>query len=220
MVSDGQHPQFYVLLAGRGTEHDTEMLEEDPVFFGDAPRCESCGRFLGGRPWLAPHRAELALLGSTWGDLAFRVGDESDVLITKPVARSWKDERLTGLTGFEAVEITRVRGSQVAPPEYVHVSPEIGRGAIDERRSSLVRSEQIVCQRCHYAGTLWAINGFSLEPGTWTGADVFIPRGLSGTVVVTERFKDWVDWKRLTNVRLIPTESYQWDSRATASAPP
>jgi hypothetical protein len=97
---------------------------------------------------------------------------------------------------------------------------EPGSAAVDEERSSLARSEEVVCPQCRYAGILNAIRGFSLEPGTWQGEDVFIPRGLPGTVVVTPRFKDWVGSHSVTNVRLTPTESYEWNSVAPISSSP
>jgi hypothetical protein len=59
--------EFFVFLPGGiGTSHDTEMLEADSVVLGDAPRWEVCGLFVGVRPWLPPHRAELTLHGDGW----------------------------------------------------------------------------------------------------------------------------------------------------------
>ena len=43
-----------------------------------------------------------------------------------------------------------------------------------------------------------AINGFVLEPGTWGGEDIFRPRGMQGDIVVTERFKSFVERHGLT----------------------
>ncbi|KFA89717.1 hypothetical protein Q664_33060 [Archangium violaceum Cb vi76] len=55
------------------------------------------------------------------------------------------------------------------------------------------------------------IYGFALEQGSWNGDDVFIPRGLSGTMVASERFADFVARHGFTNMKLIPTEEYTWD---------
>jgi hypothetical protein len=94
---------------------------------------------------------ELTLHGLTWGDFAFRVGDETDALMRAALVDLWKEEGLSGLSGFEPVEITRARGSEKPPPPYVHVAVEVGAAAIDEERTSLVRSEEVACDRCHYA---------------------------------------------------------------------
>jgi len=52
---------------------------------------------------------ELTLHGLTWGDFAFRVGDETDALMRAALVDLWKEEGLSGLSGFEPVEITRAR---------------------------------------------------------------------------------------------------------------
>ena len=217
MGSSGEPQGFYVLLPGRDSEYDTEMLEDDPVTFGDAPRCERCGRFIGGRPWLPPHRAELVLLGSNWGDFAFRVGDETDALMSASLVEAWDQAGLTGFSGFDPVEIARFRGAKEPPPQYVHVAVEVGGAAIDEEGSSLDRLERVACDRCHYGGVLAAVNGFAIRGDSWTGSDVFTPLGLPGTVVASERFKTWVDTHGVSNVRLEPTETYVWDSMGPVS---
>jgi hypothetical protein len=157
MGSRREQERFYVLLGDRGSVYDTEMLDDDPASLGDAPRCEQCGRFIGGKPWLPPHRAQLLLHGSGWGDVAFRVGDETDVLLSTGLVGAWSKAGLTGFSGFNPVEITRVRGSREPPAQYVHVVVDVGGATIDEAHSSLERSAEISCNRCHYAGVLSAL---------------------------------------------------------------
>ncbi len=64
-----------------------------------------------------------------------------------------------------------------------------------------------------------AINGFVLDPGTWGGEDVFRPRGMQGTLVVSERFKTLVERHGLTNMVLTPIEKYVWDPSNLGPAP-
>ncbi len=45
-----------------------------------------------------------------------------------------------------------------------------------------------------------------LEEGTWTGEDVFRPRGLSGQIMVTQRFKDACEQNGITNAFFTPAE--------------
>lgn len=208
---------FAVLLSGGvGSSHDTEMLEADPVMLGDAPRCDVCGLYSGGRPWLPPHRAELTLHRSHWGDFAFRGDGGADFLISERTADLYRDENLRGLSGFEQVEITRFKGTDEQPPPYLHVAVGRSQAAVDEHRSSLVRPEPPVCERCRSAG-LEGIHGFVLESGSWSCEDVFFARGLTGVVIVSSRFRDFVHRQALTNVRLTPTESYEWDPYAPVS---
>jgi hypothetical protein len=202
-----------LLGGGRGSRHDTEFLESDPVILGDAPRCEACGHFLGGKPWLPPQRAELTLHGSDWGDFVFRGDGGEDFLMAEHAAELFRDGQLRGLSGFEPIEITRFQGTDVAPPQYVHVAVGRSQARVDEHESSLVRPEPPVCDECRSA-RLEGIHGFILETGSWGDEDVFFARGLTGVVIVSERFHDLVVQHGLTNVRLVPTESYEWDPYA------
>jgi hypothetical protein len=215
MASDPD--QFFVLLSGGiGTSHDTEMLESDPVVLGDAPRCDACGLYVGGRPWLPPHRVELTLHGEHWGDFAFRGDGGEDMLMSERAAAAYQDAGLTGLTGFEEVEVTRLKGLSEQPPRYLHVAVPRGSAAVDEKHSKLIRNAVPTCSQCRSA-TLEGIQGFALERGAWSGEDVFFPRGLTGTAVATRRFVDFVREHGLTNVRFAPSESYVWDPYAPVS---
>lgn len=208
---------FSVMLSGGiGSTHDTEMLEADPVVLGEAPRCEICGLYTGGRPWLAPHRAELTLHGEEWGDFAFRGDGDGEFLISERAGHLYRQEGLRGLSGFEPVEITRANGTDSPPPSYLHAAVGRSHAAVDERKSSLIRGEAPTCDRCRSAG-LEGIQGFVLDPGSWSGEDVFFARGLTGVLVVSNRFREFVRQHGLTNVRFTPTESYEWDPYAPVS---
>lgn len=194
-----------------GSETDTETLETDPVIHGEAPLCVVCGAVLGRLPWRPPHRADLTLHGSTWGDFAFRNGSESEFLITERAARVFNDEHVIGLEGCDEVEIARAVGGR-EPPQYLYVAVVRSGAAVDFQRSSLTLAES-GCDQCLAIG-LDAIHGFALAEGSWTGEDIFLPRGLPGVVVATRRFVEVVNGHGLTNVRFIPTESYDWDETA------
>ena len=215
MASDRGTETFFVISKGEiGSEHDTEYLKADGSAFGDAPRCEVCGQFVNGRRWLSPFRVELTLHGSSWGDFAF-FGD-GDFVVSERAARLFREAGLTGLQGFETVEIAQIRGSNQQPPSYLPVTVARSEAAVDERRSSLIRPETVTCDRCR-SGGLEGIRGFVLAPGTWTGEDVFFARGLGGVLIATSRFRDLVGRHGLTNIRLTPTESYLWDPYAPIS---
>jgi hypothetical protein len=165
------------------------MLEADPVNLGDAPRCEACGRFVGTRPWLPPHRVELTLHGKSWGDFAFRGVVGEDFLFSGRVAELYRAAGLAGLVGSEVVEVVRFRGTTATPPDYLHVAVELGETAIDESQSVLMRSAEVACERCRYAGTLEAIHGFRVASDTWGGPDLFVARGLPGPSSLRDAFE-------------------------------
>jgi hypothetical protein len=50
-----------------------------------------------------------------------------------------------------------------------------------------------------------------LEPGSWTGEDIFHARGLPATYITSERFKEVCERYRIANAVLIPAEEYGYD---------
>jgi hypothetical protein len=214
MVSDTPSaPHFFVLEADIHGRCDTQFSEKDPVNTGPAPRCPQCGEPIGLRPWLPPYRGELELHGEEFGDFVKAAG--YDFLISERFAESFRAEGLTGLLGFHPVEVTRVRQKGQKPkatlvPRYFAVTACFGRGAVDEALSRLRRNKPVTCPECRSTG-VDSIHGLILEPGTWQGEDVFRPRGEQGSILVSERFAQFAQHHRLTNLRLTPSESFIWD---------
>jgi hypothetical protein len=212
MGSTEAPPAFFKLKDDMGGPFDTKFDKVDPVNRGDAPRCPQCGDVIGMLTWLPPYRVDLELYGKHLGD--FVEGPGYDLLISKRFADAFREEGLTGLLGFHPVEVLRVRrkrkGSKVTDtPLYFVVSACFGRAAVDVAHSR-IRSTAATCTECR-ALEPDTIHGFSLEPGTWAGEDVFRPRGLQGGVVVSERFAEFVQRHGFTNMRLTPIEEYVWD---------
>jgi len=210
MASSSEMSFYVVEKDENGSTHDTDYMEADGSAFGDAPRCEVCGYPLASRKWLKPFQVELKLYGREWGDFAF-FGPESFLISDRAVA-AFRESHLVGLSGYEPVEAIKVRG-RGTPPQYHRVSVEKGGLAVDEDKSVVKRSEPITCDYCRGTG-VDAVLGFVLEKEGWRGEDIFIPRGLSGTIVAGERFKQIVADYGLTNVRFTPTESWEWASLA------
>lgn len=205
--------RFFCLDDDMYGTHDTQFSKVEPVNVGEAPECPKCGGVIGLLSWLPPYRVELELYGSALGD--FVKGPGFQVLISERMAEAIRAAGLTGLLGFDPVEVVRVRRKRksakpVDVPRYFVVSPCFGRGAVDLSRSLLRRSRQLTCPECLNPG-VDTIHGFTVEPGTWQGEDVFRVRGLTGRVVVTERFVQLVQRHGLTNMKLVPTEEYVWD---------
>jgi hypothetical protein len=162
------------------------------------------------KTWLPPYRCVLELHGQSLGDFVRGPGDQ--VLISERMAEAFQAEGLTGLLDFHPVEISRVlkRRKRMEPglmPRYLVVAPCFGCGAVDEAHSLLRRREPITCPECRYMG-MDSIHGFDLEPGTWQGEDVFFPRGISGSIVVSEPFAQLVQRHGFTNIKRIPTQDY------------
>jgi hypothetical protein len=165
------------------------------------------------RTWLPPYCVQLELYGQGLGD--FIEGPGYDVLISERFAEAFRAEGLTGLLGFHPVEVVRVKRKRKGPkpgavPRYFAVTVCFSRAAVDDGRSRVRRFEPVTCPECRDPGRD-SIHGFTLEPGTWQGEDVFRPRGLQGSILGSERFAEFVKRHGLTNMKLTPTEEFICD---------
>lgn len=211
MASD---PRFFVLEPESDGPYRTSFLKADGTQRGDAPLCPKCGVAIGMRKWLPPYQVELTVHGDK-GTGDYVMGSGGDLLLSERFAETFQKEGLNGFTGFHPVEVVdvirRTKRKAFEIPRYRFVSAVFARAAIDEARSLLRRPEVVTCDECRSTGLLDGIYGFGLDLGTWSGEDVFRPRGLQATVVVSERFAQLVSDHAFTNVKLTPTEQYVWD---------
>jgi hypothetical protein len=214
---------FFVLQeGGLKSRHDAEVDTVEPVNLADAPRCPRCGGFIGLMKWLPPYRVNLELHGEEFGDLIKH--SAYALLISERFARFFRAEGLTGLEGFHPVEVLRVRpmrkGTRKSPPvpRYCVASTCFGRAAVDPVLNRMRISEPPPCSECRLTD-VEAIHGIVLEPGTWQGEDIFRPRGLPGDLVVSDRFKHFIERHELTNIRLTSAEQYVWDPSHRGAAP-
>lgn len=208
---------FYVLRNPIGRDDYqrfavTELISAEPMNQGDAPSCPRCGTTIGLLNWLPPYRVELEVWSKEYGDIAFGV---SKLLISERVKMLYEAEGLSGLEGFhevEIVKITRRGGSRLRtpPPKYYCVSITRSRAVIDAKASELVMAEPNVCEECRN-GFVVRTTRVVLEEGTWSGEDVFIARGLPGTHIASQRFKDFFDRHNINNGVLIPAAEYSFD---------
>ncbi len=167
--------------------------------------------------WLPPYRVKLGLHGEEPGDFIQSNGSVPDIIVSERFAQAFRAAGLTGLHGFDPVEVLRVQRQRGSPKSgkytlqrYFAVTAPFGSALVDENRSHILRPGPFTCDYCRTIGTD-GINGFTLEPGSWNGDDVFEPRGLPGVLVVSERFARLVTEHQLTNMDLTPTEAYVWD---------
>jgi hypothetical protein len=212
MLSSEVHlpPRFFVLEEDMCGPHAAHFRHVSPTHIGEAPQCPRCREAIGMLTWLPPYQVELELHGAALGDLV--KGPGYDVLISERMVEAFRAEKLTGLLDFRPVKVARVRATRKTTkadtvPRYVLATACFGRGAVDLAHSHLRRNKPITCPECRSPG-VDSIHGFTLEPGTWQGEDVFRPRGLQGRILASERFADFARRHGLMNMRLTPSEEY------------
>lgn len=204
--------RFFVLKKLNSGHHDTEAITVN-TNVGPALRCSQCGDTTGTLSWQPPYRVELELYGKDFGDLVKSHG--GDLLVTERFAEDFKAEGLKGLSGFYPVEVTRVRRKRRGPkpgppPQYLFVTPVYGYPALDMDRSRFWIRKPMSCTWCRYVG-IDAIDGLAMEESTWSGEDVFRPRGLWGVVLVSERFMRLAERHAMSHWALVPIDKYVWD---------
>jgi len=206
--------RFYVLQDPQPGETDavTDYLSADGTRRGAAPRCPVCHGYIGGKPRLPPMRFELETWGERFGDLAF--GPNTDVLISERVRDAFLASGLTGFSGYTPAEIVKVvarRGKVPVPmPAYFAVVAGRSRAAIDDLASGMDYVTRWTCDECRIGNHI-RLRRLALEPGTWSGEDVFIARGLPGTIIASERFKQFCDQHAFSNCVLIEAERFHFD---------
>ncbi len=77
-----------------------------------------------------------------------------------------------------------------------------------------------VCPERGIDGIIKRARRVVVQPGTWSGEDGFIARGLPGTILAHERFKVFCGSEGFTNVNLIPAEDYSLDDYWNEAAKP
>lgn len=211
MDSSERAPAFFRIAPGpHGSTFDTEFLPTEDASYGKAPTCEVCGEILDSREWLPPYTIELTLHGSEWGDLAFF--SESRFVMSERAVNAFLNEGLSGLGDCAAVTVARRKGGRgKPPPQYFRVKISRSTAAVDDARSIVARTHPVTCSTCRGSG-IDAVHGFAIEAGTWSGEDVFVARGLPGSVVVSERFRRFAQEHMLTNLTLTPIERYVSDA--------
>jgi hypothetical protein len=203
--------QFYVLDEFPRGPADTCMSKVKGYSQGDAARCPKCREYVSLLSWLPPFRVVLKLVGNEFGDLVFGVGD--DFLVSQHFRDLYQRHGLSGLSGFEPVEVIKVksrRKKRPNPPPYFRAVVIRSRTAIDLAASGFEWLEPPTCMECRL-GTIARWKRVVIGEGTWTGDDIFFPRGLSGRIFVSERFKQVCENNHVTNAIFLPAESLAHD---------
>jgi hypothetical protein len=187
-----------------------------PEHEGDAPHCSDCGIALGSLTWLPPYRAKIEATVGKLGDWARGPGNSR--LVSERFRHAWEERKLIGIEAFTPLERIRVRPARLGKPSpvFYHIQPSIFTATIDFARSTF-KPGRPRCDTCRSLYGYKSVNGFRIDEATWTGEDMFRPRGVTGMVIVTERVKQLRDDYDLKNVELTPTEEYSYPPDYTAS---
>src|SRR5689334_14736788 len=164
-------PRFFVLEPDSSGPYETDSGQADGTETGSAPQCAKCGEEIGMLEWLPPFRIELEVYGRAPGDYTMTPGGKA--IVSGRFVDAFRSGSLSGALGFEPVEIVKAVRRRSGPPlgplpPYFLMNVSFGRGALDDRRSRLRRTEPVTCDECRL-GHLDGIYGYKFQPGTWQG---------------------------------------------------
>lgn len=183
--------------------------------YGPAPTCPDCGRFVGLLTWTPPFDVDLDSWSPLFGDIVFGSGNY-DFLVSERFRDLYLKHNLSGLTGFEPVLVKRVvrrAGGNATPPQYYRASVAFSTTAIDAMQSGIERElskGEVLCPTCRSAGILKRWSRVVIEPNTYSGEDIAIPRGLF-MYLVTTRFKHMCEHNNILNATFVPIADYRHD---------
>jgi len=208
--------QFFVLdrtPTGADEAARTDALAVEGTQFGEAPRCNACGAYVGMRRWLPPYAVELETWGVEFGDLAIKsVG--TDLLVSEKFKALWECYGLSRLSGFEPVEVVAVKAHLKLRgnlPPYFRAAVSRSQTLVDVTASEFEWDEQPPCQVCRVGKIIKRWKRLVIDEATWTGEDIFVARGLSGSIVVSERFTELCETNGVKNAVFIPAEDFSRD---------
>jgi len=215
--------QFYILKQPLPESPEdqvggTTAIQEKGFKVGEALKCPKCGLAIGMLAWLPPFRVELEMWGREFGDI-IEVGG-NDLLVSHRFKRLYEEHQLKGLIGFEPVEIVKIkryRRSNDELPEYLKTSAIRSQTCLNQEASGFEwQDNQPLCPECllpQTSGTLRGYNGLIVKSGSWTGEDIFYPRGSPVYFIVSSRFRDVCVKNELKNVIFLPAERYAWHKK-------
>lgn len=205
--------QFFILKdepVSDGECATTDFLSSDAKH-GKAPRCPTCGCYIGLLEWLPPFRVELKTWGTGYADvMQFML----DLLLSLRFKEVWQRSGMTGLSGFEPVEIVKLKRRRKSignPPPYFHAVVQRSQTAVNLSACEIVWDVPPACPTCLEGQNIRSWKRVVIDERTWTGEDIFIARGLPGTIIVSEQFKAYCEREKFANVVLLPAESYEHD---------
>lgn len=222
--------KFYVIEQPKaGSPEDrfgrADALKEEGNKTGEGIRCPACDRPLSMLKWLPPYRIELESWGKHYGDVA-DVGD--DLIVSERFMQVFSDCGLKGLVNVEPVEIINLihrRGKPKEPlPQYFKATVVRSQTTIDQEASGYVWEDKSkVCPECLF-DTLKRYRKLIVNESTWSGDDVFYPRGGNGPLV-SDRFKTVFVQNGLKGAIFVPADSdeagydsFPWETEDVAKA--
>ncbi len=192
------------------TETETQFTPSEHALYGRADHCPVCGGPTNLKAWLPPFQVEMEFWASKHGDIAYF---SEELLVSERFKMLFVDQDLTGLSFLGRAEILLVSPPDMSSgmPNY-YVAKVARGGALFDYIASEAENDGEVCPACRLSVDLLRYRRICLEPGSWSGSDVFYAVGLPGQIIVSQRFKAFCEHHRISNTLFVPISESSYDS--------
>lgn len=200
--------QYYVLTNDLFDDSQFAYGEHRNLAYntGNSRICEECGNPISMLEWLPPY--DINVSKKILGD--FILGTYTGFVVSKRFKAEFEHSNLKGLDIFKKVSL--FYKNKLLLQEYYYPEIPIIKAFVDMNR--LVFGKMSFCNTCQKGSSvLNRINGIVFINPDQIGEDVFFTTAIGqSTVIVSENFKNFIDKKGFTNIRLIEASKYEWDS--------
>lgn len=183
---------------------ESEHLTND-FAVGEPERCPVCSGAVSMLELLPP--IEVKLTNKFLSDFIY--GEISPFIVSENFRNAYLKSNLTGIKGFKEIHVLKIKSTK----EKVNLRfflPEIVRSEarIDEVSSRFQRTGEIKCHECKRGTIIESFDRLCLLPNSWSGEDIFYAKWLSGVVFVCDRFMEFIEANKFSNVQSINALGY------------
>jgi hypothetical protein len=201
--------KFYVLNYRVGDPAETDCYYGANHNYSDAPWCNMCKQPIGPLAWEPPYKVEIRFWGKEYADI---VHFSVDILISERFLRLYCKAKLKGLKILGPVEVIKVIPKRMIKDMPKYYVARIKRSkAIFDMELSEAKYKGELCKECNIPDDLQSFRRIVIREETWTGEDIFYPKGLPATEIVTERFAEFCQVNSIRNVNLTEALKYSYD---------
>jgi uncharacterized protein DUF1629 len=175
----------------------------------ESPRCDVCGERLGLLRRIPPYKYKLVS-----GPSADVITDGGVFAVSPRFKAFFLSSDLKGLE-YSEDPINLMKTSAT----YFMAHPAYTQTLIDTEASGAVIQRRVGCDKCGAAG-YHKIDRIVIREDTWAGEDVFTLSSLSGVVLTTQRFVDFVNTNQFTGFSFLHQDEYHYDYSSVSEPRP
>lgn len=191
---------FELNLLNRGESDASYLDAAGEISRAEPPSCPDCGLRLGRLKRIPPFKYKV--IGKNLCDL---ISEGGSFAVSPRFKDAFIGSPLRGLEFWD--EPLKLTNSKAV---YYMAQPAYTRTLIDVEASGAVIRKMLGCDRCGVA-SYKKIDRIVVKEESWQGEDVFFLSSLSGPVLVTQHFVDFVEANGFTNFSFIHQDDYHYD---------